>query len=86
MLFDPITLIGLAAAACTTGSFLPQALKIIRTKDTKSLSLSMYVILVCGVALWLTYGILLHDTPIILANLLTLLLAGTVLGFKIKYK
>jgi MtN3 and saliva related transmembrane protein len=86
MTLEPITLIGLAAAACTTGSFLPQALKVIRTKDTHAISLSMYVILVVGVALWLAYGIFLHDIPIIVANLLTLVLAGTVLGLKIKYK
>lgn len=75
--------IGLTAAACTTFSFLPQAIKTWRTRSAKDLSLGMFLIFVIGVALWLAYGLWLNDLPIILANLVTLVLAGSILLFKI---
>jgi MtN3 and saliva related transmembrane protein len=81
-----VTLIGLAAAALTTLSFLPQALKVIRTKHTKDLSLSMYAIFTTGILLWLIYGIMSNDLPIISANVITIVLAAIILGMKIKYK
>jgi len=79
-------IIGLGAAMCTTFSLLPQAFKVIKTRRTKDLSLSMYSIFVLGVALWLTYGLLIHDWPIIIANIITLIFSGIILGFKIRYK
>jgi MtN3 and saliva related transmembrane protein len=79
------TAIGLLAAMGTTLSFLPQALKIIKTKDTKSISLSMYILFVSGVFLWLIYGVLRQDVPVIIANAVTLILASLILYFKIKY-
>lgn len=86
MILSPLTLLGLAAATCTTSCLVPQVVKVVRTRHTKDLSLSMYVIFTAGVLLWLIYGFLLKDAPIILANSLTLILALTVLGFKLKYK
>jgi len=83
---DPVTVIGLIAAACTTFSYVPQAVKTIKTKDTKSLSLIMYVIMIVGIVLWLFYGVLKNDLPIIIANTVTLLFAGIILILKIKYK
>ena len=83
---DPVTVIGLIAAACTTFSYDPQAFKTIKTKDTKSLSLIMYVIMTVGIVLWLYYGVLKNDLPIIIANTITLLFAGIILILKIKYK
>nr|WP_294894314.1 SemiSWEET transporter [uncultured Pedobacter sp.] len=80
-----ITAIGLMAACCTTISFIPQALKIIKTKNTKSISLSMYVLFVSGVTLWLIYGISINDLPVAIANGVTLIFAGSILYFKIKY-
>ena len=80
------TIIGLMAAACTTISFLPQAIKIIRTKHTKDLSLGMYTIFTTGILLWLIYGILVRDLPIIAANVITLILTFTILVLKIRYK
>ena len=68
---DPITVIGLIAATCTTFAYVPQAIKTIKTKDTKSLSLIMYVIMTVGIVLWLSYGILLRNLPIIFANTVT---------------
>lgn len=81
-----ITLLGLAAAICTTVSFLPQALKIIKTKHTKDLSLGMYTVLTTGVFLWFLYGIIIKDLPIILANGITLIFTVTILFLIIKYK
>ena len=83
---EPVTVIGLIAAACTTFAYAPQAVKTIKTKNTKSLSLIMYVIMTVGIVLWLSYGILLRDLPIIIANTVTLLFAGIILILKIKYK
>ncbi len=80
------TLIGLAAAACTTFAFLPQALLVIRTKQTQGLSLSMYSLFTLGVFLWLLYGLITMDYPVIIANTVTFLFAATILGMKLKYK
>ena len=81
-----ITLIGLLAAACTTFSFLPQAIKTIRTKDTQSISLSMYALFTFGTLLWLLYGVFTNNLPIYLANGITLLFALIILVCKIRYK
>ncbi len=81
-----LTLIGLLAATCTTISFLPQAIKIIKTKHTKDLSLGMYLILTIGVFLWSVYGILIDDLPLVIANTTTFLLTATILILKIKHK
>jgi MtN3 and saliva related transmembrane protein len=80
------TLIGLAAATCTTLAFLPQAIKVIRTKQTQDLSLVMYSVFTMGVFLWLVYGILVRDVPLIIANTVTLILAAIILIMKIRYK
>lgn len=80
-----ITLLGLVAATCTTLSFLPQALKIIKTKETGGISLMMYVLLECGLFLWLVYGILIKNLPLMLANGVALLFSSIVLILKIKY-
>lgn len=81
-----ITLLGLIAATLTTASFLPQAIKTIKTRHTKDLSLGMYVLLTTGASLWLIYGILIEDLPIILANGITLIFIITILILIIKYK
>ena len=82
---DALTIIGLVAAACTTISFLPQAIRTIKTKHTKDLSLAMYLIFTTGIFLWLIYGILVQDLPLIIANVITFLFALTILILKIKY-
>jgi MtN3 and saliva related transmembrane protein len=76
---------GYAAAVLTTGSFVPQALMTIRTRNTSSISLAMYVIFTLGVAFWLIYGIAVQSGPMILANSVTLALASTILGLKLRY-
>jgi MtN3 and saliva related transmembrane protein len=77
--------LGFIAAILTTGSFVPQALMTIRSRNTTGVSLAMYVIFTVGVALWLGYGIALGSWPMILANTVTLGLAGTILALKIRY-
>ncbi len=81
-----ITLLGLAAATCTTLSFLPQAIKTIKTKQTNDLSLGMYTVLTTGVFLWFLYGIFIKDLPIVLANGISLIFAATILSLIIKYR
>lgn len=81
---DFTSIIGNVAALLTTISFLPQAIKTIKTKDTGSLSFPMYLLFVTGVSLWLIYGTLNNQMPIIIGNLVTLVLAGIILGFMIK--
>jgi len=81
---DWITVLGLIAAMCTTIAFLPQVIKALKTRETKDISLAMYVVLVTGLFLWLIYGIIIRDLPLILANSITLLFAGVVLNLKLK--
>ena len=76
--------IGLAAASLTTFAFLPQVVRTIRTRDTTGISLWTYLLFCVGVVLWLAYGVLRADLPLILANTVTLALSGTVLALKIR--
>ncbi len=78
------TIIGYIGAFCTTISFLPQIIKVIQTRDTQSLSLSMYAVFTIGVCFWLAYGILKQDGVIMLANSVTLLLTLPILLIKIR--
>lgn len=78
-----VDVLGFTAAFCTTISFLPQAIKVIKTRDTASLSLMMYIIFTTGVILWLLYGIFRDDLAIIIANIITLCLAVCILSIKI---
>jgi MtN3 and saliva related transmembrane protein len=80
-----ITAIGLGAAFCTTIAFLPQVIKTWTTRSTKDISLGMFLIFTIGILLWLIYGLLVRDVPLIAANAVTLLLASIILGFKIRY-
>jgi len=82
MIIEP-EMIGYLAAILTTASFLPQAILTIRTRDTESLSLSMYSLFTLGVFCWLVYGIYISDKAIIFANAITLVLAASILFFKI---
>ena len=83
---DWIKIVGYLAAAATTISFLLQAFHTIKTKDTKGVSLGMYIVFTLGVVMWLLYGIFTRDFPIISANTVTLILTIIILGYKLKYK
>lgn len=80
------TVIGLTAGFCTTVAFLPQAIKTWKTKSAKDLSLGMYSIFCTGIILWLIYGILINDLPVILTNVASMILATSILYFKLSYK
>ena len=79
------TAIGLAAAFCTTVAFLPQVIKIWKTRSTKDISLGMFSIFSAGIFLWLIYGLMLGDMPLIAANGVTLVLTLVILGFKLRH-
>ena len=79
------TLIGLLAATCTTGSFLPQVIRTWRTRSTRDVSALMFVLLVTGNALWLLYGVLIGDLPLVVANLITITLVAIILALKLRY-
>ena len=81
-----VTLLGLAAAFLTTSSFIPQVVKVIRTRHVKDISLIMYAIISIGISLWLAYGIIIKDLPVIAANLVTLVLVATVLVLRIRWR
>jgi MtN3 and saliva related transmembrane protein len=81
-----VTIVGLAAAFCTTSSFLPQAVQTIKTKDTSGISLYMYLLFAFGTLLWFLFGIFSNNIPIILANGVTLIFAVIILFYKIKFK
>jgi MtN3 and saliva related transmembrane protein len=80
------SIVGYAAAALTTLSFVPQAWSTFRTRDVSGISLSMYSLFTLGVATWLLYGAMRHDLPVIVANGITLALAATVLALKLRYR
>ncbi|MEB3242197.1 MAG: SemiSWEET transporter [Cyanobacteriota bacterium] len=79
-----IDTLGYAAATLTTVSFLPQALKTLRTGDTAAISLRMYLLFTSGILLWGVYGLLRGDGPLIAANAITLLIAGVILWCKLR--
>jgi MtN3 and saliva related transmembrane protein len=75
--------VGSFAAACTTLAFIPQAVQSYRTRDLSGISLPMYSIFTAGVAMWLVYGLLKQDWPIIIANVITVALSAMILVLKI---
>jgi MtN3 and saliva related transmembrane protein len=81
-----ITIIGLMAGTLTTISFLPQAIKTWRSKSARDISLTMFLSFCVGVVLWIIYGFFMNDLPVLLTNSVTLILAGSILFFKLKYK
>lgn len=85
MVMNYMSVIGLLAGACTTLSFLPQAIKTFRTKETRDISLSMYIILAAGILLWIIYGMLIRDFPVILANSISFVLVSIILILKVKH-
>jgi MtN3 and saliva related transmembrane protein len=83
---ETFTLIGFVAALFTTSGFVPQVFKIFKTKSTRDISLSMYLVLAIGTLLWLIYGFMLKELPLIVANSISLSLITSILLLKIKYK
>ena len=83
MAAELVDLVGSLAAALTTVAFVPQAIKTVRTRHTRDISAAMWLLFSAGVALWLVYGVMMGAWPIIVANAVTLGLAGTVLAVKL---
>lgn len=79
-------MIGFVAAFCTTFSFLPQVIKVIRDRETKAISLGMCLLQFTGLVLWLIHGIIINDLPVIMANTLSVVFSAIILVFKLKYK
>lgn len=78
-------IIGYVAATLTAISFVPQALKVIRTRETKDLSLKMYLVTTLGLATWLVYGIWIESFPVIVSNSITVVLASIILAMKLRH-
>ena len=78
-------IVGLVAAFLTTVAFLPQVVHTIRTRSTHDISLRMYSLYTVGIFLWLIYGLLLRDVPLIASNIVTFLLSGTILALKLRH-
>lgn len=76
---------GYVAATLTTVAFVPQALKTLRSRDTKGISLGMYAVFTVGLCFWLAYGIVLDSWPMILSNIITLALALLILTLKLRH-
>ena len=81
-----IQLVGFAAAALTTLSFLPQLLKTWRTRSAGDLSLGMLAVFTAGLVLWLIYGLATGSRPVIAANLATLVLAGAQVALTLRFR
>ena len=77
--------LGAVAATLTTVSFVPQALKAIRSRDTRGISLGMYAIFTTGIAFWFAYGVMLHSWPMVVSNAITVVLASVILLLKLRF-
>lgn len=81
-----IETLGYIAAFLTTAAFFPQTIKTIKSRDTASISLAMYVMFTTGIALWLGYAFLIESMPMIIANIITFVLSATILVLKLSEK
>lgn len=79
------TWVSALAAILTTAAFVPQALHIIRHRETKAISLVMYLVFATGVAFWFLFGVLIHNWPIMISNAITLVLTLAIVGMKLRY-
>ncbi|MCS7163473.1 MAG: SemiSWEET transporter [Thermodesulfovibrio sp.] len=82
---DFSNIIGIIAGAITTSALIPQVLKIYKTKSAKDISLTMFIFMAVGISLWLLYGFLIEEFPVILANTVSLFLIGLIIIMKIRY-
>ena len=80
-----VNIIGMAAAVCTTVSFVPQLIRVWHLRSAREISFTMFLVFSVGVFLWLVYGILIHSVPVMLANGATLLLSLAILALKLRF-
>lgn len=85
MRHDTIEVIGYLAATCTTLSFLPQLIRVLRLRSARDISLGMFLVFSIGTALWLTYGLLAPSKPVAVANGVTLVLSLSILVLKLRF-
>lgn len=78
-----IELLGLIAGSCTTFAFLPQVVKVWKSRSVKDISIWMYLIFCSGLLMWIIYGFYINSTSLVVANIATLLLASAILTLKI---
>ncbi len=83
---EAATTLGLVAGTLTTVAFFPQVIKTWRSRSAKDISLGMFSLFSAGVFLWLLYGIHIGAMPVVVSNAITLLLALTILLFKLRFK
>lgn len=83
---EPVQILGLVAGSLTTIAFIPQVIKTWRSRSAKDLSLGMFMIFCTGTALWLSYGIIREDLPVITANAMTLALSAVLIVFKFRFR
>jgi len=81
-----IDCLGLIAGGLSTGSLVPQLIRIIKIKSTKDISLEMFLISFLGLVCWLAFGILIKSIPIIVSNVLSISMVITIILYKLKYK
>ena len=81
-----IDIIGLVAAALTTGSFVPQVVRLWRTRDAEGISLVTFAVFSAGVVLWLIYGVMLHSWPVILSNAVTIVLTIAIVVLTMRFR
>ena len=79
------TIIGTLAGTLTTTAYLPQVVKVWRSRSAGDISLQMYILMVTGASLWVVYGLLLMQWPVIIANGVSLLFTAVILMFKLRY-
>jgi MtN3 and saliva related transmembrane protein len=81
-----VTWLGLLAGTLTTLSFLPQLLKAWKSRSTHDISIGMFSLLAVGIALWIVYGVITSDVPVIAANSVTLVFVGLIAALKLRYR
>jgi len=81
-----ITALGLFAGTLTTISFLPQLVKAWKSRSTHDVSAGMFTLLAAGVMLWIVYGVVTADLPVVVANSVTLVFVGLILALKLRYR
>lgn len=85
MQHSAVDLIGYFAATCTTLSFLPQLIRVLKLRSARDISLGMFLVFSFGTVLWLAYGVAIHSWPVMVANAVTLVLALSILALKLRY-
>ncbi len=85
-MFTLTSVVGMLAGTLTTIAFVPQLIKTLKLKTARDLSWGMWIVFVSGVALWVAYGFMMGALPIIIANVVTLILAGWILVLKFMYR